>query len=94
MHRKKQKSLLTEPSELTPFRGQSLAEPNFIPEYPISNKYSLSQYPDSLQRFQWELESSLRMQRELTADSLKNAKPKKKRVMTEMRYSSDEEEEE
>jgi hypothetical protein len=45
--------------KINDFRNKSM----FIPEFPLSNKSMGHDYPDSLQRFQWELESAFSRKR-------------------------------
>lgn len=51
------------------------------------------QNPDSLQRFQWELENSLMKQREMQINSQQYDRKNKRRVMTEYAQDSDREDE-
>ena len=64
-----------------------------MPEFPLTNKMANLHNPDSLQRFQWELENSLLKQREMQINSQQYDRKAKRRVMTEYAQDSDREDE-
>jgi hypothetical protein len=70
MSRRKQKTIAELPTTGIVHEGMKGYQGNFIPEYPLSSKASSFYAPDSLQRFQWELESSLRQQRQVKIKSI------------------------
>jgi hypothetical protein len=83
MARRKLNSIFPIPNEPKAEVEPKPYAPNFIPERPLTNKLSHMQAPDSLQRFQWELESSLIHHREMRVNSYQQQRKNKRRVQTE-----------